>query len=327
MTSGELHHLHPNEGLSMITGHLRASRIIVQRERVIKAMRQIDPVVRSLRWGALVHRRRYTVPGANSLWHIDGHHSLIRWGLVVHGCIDGFSRVVTLLRCSNNNRSATVELLFVGAINRFGWPSRVRGDKGRENTGVAQLMIEHHGINRGSFIAGRSIHNQRIERLWRDLFRCVLCTFYNLFYHLEDISQLDPDSVIHIQALHYVFLPRINQSMERFSSSWNNHPLRTEHNSSPMMIWTTNMANAIHGGANTTPQDLNFYGVDPDGPEPVENSDDQSSGSSILPELRTEQLRVLQSNIDPLCDVTDYGLQIYCQAVSLLVSLESVQEQ
>ena len=24
----------------------------------------------------------------NSLWHIDGHHSLIRWQFVIHGCCD-----------------------------------------------------------------------------------------------------------------------------------------------------------------------------------------------------------------------------------------------
>ena len=33
----------------------------------------------------------------NSLWHIDGHHSLIRWHVVVHGGIDGFSRMITYL--------------------------------------------------------------------------------------------------------------------------------------------------------------------------------------------------------------------------------------
>ena len=29
----------------------------------------------------------------NSLWHLDGHHSLIRWKILIHGCIDGFSRI------------------------------------------------------------------------------------------------------------------------------------------------------------------------------------------------------------------------------------------
>ena len=42
-----------------------------------------DPIAASFRWGAIV-LRTYSVSGPNSLWHIDGHHSLIRWRLVVH---------------------------------------------------------------------------------------------------------------------------------------------------------------------------------------------------------------------------------------------------
>ena len=38
-----------------------------------------------------ITRRRYYVPGSNSLWHIDGHHSLVRWRFVIHGGIDGYS--------------------------------------------------------------------------------------------------------------------------------------------------------------------------------------------------------------------------------------------
>ncbi|KAE9382610.1 hypothetical protein BT96DRAFT_778281, partial [Gymnopus androsaceus JB14] len=39
----------------------------------------------------------------NALWHIDGHHKLIMWGFVIHGVVDGYSRIVPGLKASTNN--------------------------------------------------------------------------------------------------------------------------------------------------------------------------------------------------------------------------------
>ena len=130
-------------------------------------------------------RRKYSVPGPNSLWHADGHHSLVNWGFVIHGAIDGFSRLIVYLKCATNNTAETVHNNFAAAIDTYGIPSRIRTDRGGENTLVWEKMELLRGPNRGSFIAGTSVHNQRIERLWRDVWMYVTCQYYYTFQAME----------------------------------------------------------------------------------------------------------------------------------------------
>ena len=83
---------------------------------------------------------------------------------------------------------------------------------GVENRYVAHYMLNHpaRGPSRGSYITGRSVHNSRIERLWRDVYQAVLSLYYDLFNFMESDDILDPDNEHHIFCLHVVYKPVIS---------------------------------------------------------------------------------------------------------------------
>ena len=311
-------------GEPYMRGHFRALGYYVPRRRVRAGINRVDPRNTALRWGALVSRRVYSVPWPNSLWHLDGHHSLIRWGLVIHGCIDGYSRRIIYLVCSSNNLAETVLHLFETAIERDNglWPSRIRVDYGVENTAVCDAMVAVRGEGRGSFIAGSSHRNQRIERLWRDVFRCVCHLYYYTFYALEQSGQLDVENPIHLFCLHYVFLPRINDALKEWMYSHNHHPLSTERSWSPNQIWLNGMINPCNplaqGEADDYPDELGSYGDDSDY-SPFDESD---NNVQVFPpnvgDRNQDLITQLERNVNPLQDSNSFGIDIYSNALELV---------
>lgn len=170
--------------------------------------------------------------------------------------------------------------LFLNATQEYGWPSRVLIDHGGENTQVWQLMEDRRGFNRGSFLVGCSTHNQRIERLWRDVFRCVAHIFYYTFQAMEESGILEIDNPLHKVALQYVYLPCLNRALSSFASAWNNHSFRTENNWSPERIWVNGMMDlrnhqlmAVADVAEQEPtfDDLTWFGYDPSVPTPMDD--------------------------------------------------------
>ena len=92
-------------------------------------------------------------------------------------------------------------------------------------------------------MAGKSVHNQRIEHLWHDVFQGCLIIFYKTFYKMGDEMLLDIEDDIHMFVFHYVFLDTVNPALAQFMEAWSNHPLSSCHNMTPMQLWIQGLCN------------------------------------------------------------------------------------
>ena len=67
---------------------------------------------------------------------------------MIHAGIDGYSRCVVFVKCSNNNCATTVLNTFLEGVSVFGMPTRVRTDHCGENTEFGNtcllLVVSNH---------------------------------------------------------------------------------------------------------------------------------------------------------------------------------------
>lgn len=201
--------------------------IFVKWKRFRESILRVDPNGPWQRSFPRINRGVYVSPGPNYTWHLDSNHKLRVGKLVIHGCIDGFSRHIKYLVCCDNNRSATVFDLFRECVLTAGVPQRIYTDQGGENIGVATYMLHVRGPghNNDTIMVGKSVHNVRIERLWRDINHVTY--MYKMYFHLLDnqhhVDFTDPGQRYVINRL---FIPLINDELDVMRRGYNEHNLK-----------------------------------------------------------------------------------------------------
>ena len=90
-------------------------------------------------------------------------------------------------------------------------------------------MVDIRGENNHPYLAGSSVHNCRIERLWRDVRSSVLSTYLAVFK--------DPNNETDLFCLHFIFVPRINEALKLFQQAWNSHSLSSENSWTPLQLF------------------------------------------------------------------------------------------
>ncbi|KAF7354472.1 Integrase catalytic domain-containing protein [Mycena venus] len=342
---------HPFAGGSIVLGHLEAEDIHLPIARVQESLRRVDAIGVIVRWNGIMKRRVYRVRGANAVWHFDANEKLTPWDFYVHGCIDGYSRLLIYLACCNNKRSKMVEDLFLAAVQIFGWPSRTRCDFEKENNGVERQMIAKRGVLHRASLRGRSTQNIRMERNWRDVRKDTLQVFREIFMHLEEVGLLDMNSPIDRVCLYIVFQPRIQASLDETHTSWNLHRMRTEKHKSPCAIYELSRERAINRGYWTgDPRDdlatashpsygedsnaplppLDELANDPEAPDYTEFADataEREAGVFVNDNDEVAEMKAALGDFDYLADDGNWGIDVYCHAVALATAYFSLSDE
>ncbi len=144
--------------------------------------------------------------------------------------------------------------------------------------------------------------------------------YYRLFYFLEQQGLLDPLNDVHLYALHYVYVSRLNNALKVFQDGWNHHGIRTEHHLSPQQLFVQGALRLRLSGLVA----LDFfdivddnYGVSIDDPSAYPDSE-----SVTVPDgqfnLEPDELAELQGTVNPLQESNNYGIDLYMAVLDFI---------
>lgn len=232
----ELHACGYNLGYRALWNKLKTKyKLKVKRDTVYEILKIADPQGIEERYGNKLRRRQYLSPGPNFVWHMDGYDKLKQFGFAIHGCVDGFSRMVLWLEVAttNNDPKVTAYYYLNTAKSLKFLPTILRCDKGSENglIGLLQVCLRKHHPDKfageNSFVQGKSTRNQRIESYWGRMRQHTVDYYIQLFKCMQE-RNLFNGSNLHIKCLQFCFGPLIKYDLNSNKELWNQHHIKKQ---------------------------------------------------------------------------------------------------
>ena len=139
----ELHGSGSNLGYKRVWSHLSTSGILLRREDVRLALRELDPENVDKRQRRCLRRRKYRNPSPNYVWYIDGHDKLKTYDISIHGCIDGYSRrIIWIEVAATNKMPELIANYYVEAVKQMkGKPKIIKAGDGTEHSVIEPLCV------------------------------------------------------------------------------------------------------------------------------------------------------------------------------------------
>ena len=138
-------------------------------------------------------------------------------------------------------------------------------------------------------------------------------------------SGMSIDDEWHLFVLHYLFVPRIKEELDEFKNAWNNHPVSTERNESPLQMLALR--------ANNFPPeediDQDVYGVDGDSDWDEDDGEDyRVPCDPIFCPLTPQNYAIFVRDVKPLTlDTPPPDLQNwFYHAIEIILKIKRDQE-
>ena len=200
--------------------------MVARRGDVRQLLLRLDQEGVEKRKSQKLRRRIYRTLGPNYVWHIDEFDKLKPYGFSIHGCIDGYSRIIIWLELSAYNKCPDlIAYYYVKASkNLNGILKIIKTDNGTEHS-VIELIhlllrdLSNEGNVLHSFSIVSSPMNQRIKAYWSNFRKDRLGWWKHFLQDLVDLELFGPSDPVQVDCLRFCLIELLREEVKEVATT------------------------------------------------------------------------------------------------------------